>query len=861
MFQLKNYQENTLEVLQKYLEESKFYGAEEAFHKFYPQYPYKKIETLEETPYVCLRLPTGGGKTYLATHSIGVASKTYLEQEYPVVLWFTPTTTIKTQTIETLKNPLHPNRELLEKEFCGNVAIFDIEDYVNVRPQDLNNKCCIFVSTFQTFRITDTNERRIYAHNENLEPHFAKVTRQQEKGLERIKEGSDAGKIKYSFANLLNLYRPLVIADEAHNNSTALGYEVLKRVNPSCIIEYTATPAKNSNVLHNVVAMELKAEEMIKLPIILTEHQSWQESVSASILAREGLAEKAKSDEKYIRPIVLIQAENEDKEITVDVIKNYLINEENIEPEKIAVATGEQKELDGINVLDENCKIEYIITKQALKEGWDCPFAYIFCSVAKTRSTKDVEQLLGRVLRMPYAKLRTQEELNKAYAFVSTTTWTDAVKMLHDRLVDMGFEENEAEDAIQAVLPVQTTELSFKPKPISFNVSDINLNNFTEEQKKQLEVIDTPVGKRVTVKSEEPISEEFESKIISSVPEKERKSVKVTIEILRRNQAVYSYKSPAEQGEKFIMPQLSLFIDGEWDNNYDEYFIDPMGKWLLDYPAKLTASEFRVTKVGETYEIDLHGTKIKERYLQQSFAFDLNDTQTDWTVAKLAIWMTRQLPKKYLSQQVQLSFTRQLIENLLLDCEITLNDLLRTKFVLVQAIDRKIEEYKKEAQKAGMQKTLFAPTAQLQTNYDFSIDFSGKIYTPLRIDRGSIKYNKHFFREIHEMNNEERECAFAIDKLEETKYWIRNIEKHDYSFSIPTATGNFYPDFIVELKDGRKLVVEYKGEHLLQNEDTKEKEAVGLLWEKASNGKCLFVIGVKNLDGKNIEEQILDKIG
>ena len=495
MFELKEYQKKTLDTLGTYLKQVRFKGAEGAYHEIKEMSAYNKIKNLENVPYVCLRLPTGGGKTYLATNSIPLVAHTYLETETPMVLWFCPTTTIKTQTIETLKNPRHPNREVLEKAFGGNVLVYDIEDYANVRAQDIEGKCCIFVSTFQTFKITDTNARRIYAHNENLEPHFSKIPNLQRfENLERIEDGEDKGKIKYSFANLLNIYRPIVIADEAHNNSTKLAYEMLQRVNPSCIVEYTATPASNSNVLHHVCAMELKVEEMIKLPIILTVHQTWEQSLNAAIIARKGLAEIAQKDSNYIRPILLIQAESKDKEVTVDVIKKYLIEQENIEEEKIAIATGDQRELDGIDIFNPKCTIEYVITVEALKEGWDCSFAYVFCSVAQKHSTKDIEQLLGRVLRMPYAKLREQEELNKAYAFVSNTTWQEGVAQLKDRLVEMGFEETEIPDTIKGKLPITLGGCDDK-KPITINVSDFDLELFTPEEQTQIEIKETSIGK------------------------------------------------------------------------------------------------------------------------------------------------------------------------------------------------------------------------------------------------------------------------------------------------------------------------------------------------------------------------------
>ena len=676
--------------------------------------------------------------------------------------------------------------------------------------------------------------------------------------LERIEEGSDKGKIKYSFANLLNVYRPIVIADEAHNNSTPLAYETLSRVNPSCIIEYTATPASNSNVLHRVCAMELKVEEMIKLPIILTVHQTWQESLSASVLARKSLDEYAKNDSQYIRPILLIQAESKDREVTVDVIKKYLMEQENIEEYKIAIATGDQKELDGIDIFNPNCKIEYIITVEALKEGWDCSFAYVFCSVAQRHSAKDIEQLLGRVLRMPYARTRGQEELNKAYAFVSNDSWQNGVAQLKDRLVEMGFEEDEVPDSIQTSLPV-TLGGSNEKKPIKLNVSKFDLSKFTEEEKKKIEVISTPIGDEVLINTDEIITPEMEEKIIQATPAAERKAVSINLRVELRNRIVYERKYPSLENKTFKVPQLTLFIEDDWTPDYDEYFLDTAGQWLLDSPAALTEGEFRLKKEGAVYSIDLKGNSIVDRYLQETFALDLADTHTDWTIPKLAVWITRQIPDDTISQQVQVQFVRKVLEYLNKDRELPFNDLLRTKFILKDAIKEKINDLKMSAENSGLQRTLFSDKAQLKTDFNYSIDFSGKTYIPVNAYRGT-EFNKHYFPQVAELNKEEAECARAIDMLDEVEYWVRNIEKHQYSFCLPMANGRFYPDFVAKLKDGRILVVEYKGDHLATNEETKNKDLIGSLWEKSSNGKCLFLIGVKKNEIGTVAEQIKNKI-
>lgn len=296
MFEPKNYQRETLEWLRRYLEEARFSGPLAAFDTIRQQNPgtertpYRPLAGLEDVPFVCLRLPTGGGKTYLAARCITITAQAYLEQEHPMVLWMVPTNTIRAQTLAALKQPGHPNRLALDAAFGGRIMVIDIADFTQVRPLDLQDKVVVVVGTLQTLRVNSTEGRKVYAHHEDLEAHFVSVP-PNTPGLERFENGD----IKFSFRNLLALHRPLVIIDEAHNTSE-LSVEVLQRVQPACIVEFTATPAASSNILHAVSALELKAEEMIKLPIVLTEHATWQEAVRDSLLTRQKLHDLARLD-------------------------------------------------------------------------------------------------------------------------------------------------------------------------------------------------------------------------------------------------------------------------------------------------------------------------------------------------------------------------------------------------------------------------------------------------------------------------------------------------------------------------------------------------------------------------------------
>ena len=299
MITLKKFQEATLKKLKDYLEAARLSGDPETAFLQTVKPPdgrlplYRKVPDLERIPYVCLRLPTGGGKTIVGAYSIRVAAQSYIEKDHPVVLWLVPSNSIRTQTAQALKNNAHPYRMALDEAFDGRVRVFEISEIENIRPQDLRDGVCVVVGTIQSLRVTSTEGRDVYAHKEALEDHFTKLNTNLP-GLERIESGAGAGKVKYSFANLMMVHQPLVIMDEAHNARTSLTFDTLKRLSPSAIIELTATPDTDprtgSNILYRVSASELKAEEMIKLPIVLTVHQSnWEEAVGMLAARANGL--------------------------------------------------------------------------------------------------------------------------------------------------------------------------------------------------------------------------------------------------------------------------------------------------------------------------------------------------------------------------------------------------------------------------------------------------------------------------------------------------------------------------------------------------------------------------------------------
>ena len=870
---LKRYQADTLSILRRFLEEARVIGPRDAYESI-TQEPeqagrlgryrgkYKPLDGLPDVPYVCLRLPTGGGKTVLASHAVAITRDAWVEKDFPMVLWLVPTNIIRFQTAEALKNPQHPYREALDTAFDGRVRVFDIGDFTHIRPHDLQDHCCIVVGTIQTLRVRDSQGRKVYAHNESMEPHFNRLENIP-KGLETL----DGGGPKFSFANLMHVHRPLMIVDEAHNAVTGLTREMQGRVNPCAVVEFTATPRVDSNILHSVTAQELKAEDMIKLPIMLSECDSWQTAVNRAVIARESLAKDAAEEAGTIRPIVLFQAQPKNREVTAEVLKKHLIETERIPESKIAVATGSQRELDGIDLFDSECPIEHVITVEALKEGWDCSFAYIFCSVVRIQDATDVEQLLGRVLRMPYARRRKAHTLNRAYAFLSEPSFGAAARGLIDKLIAMGFDEDDANDNVEMQQREIDTGL-FGPRrpPESVFLYSASIMPDTLARLKQCEGIEihaSELGKTDIVVTGH-LSANLEGLIADAIPPGDRQGFdKAVIEYRRKN---LDNLSPAELGETFVVPRLMSEVQGKLEFADTDTFLEWHDWSLLDHSTKLDETEFAVRETANHFEIDLDGRRITYSFASQDHQLSLNVDVEGWTPEALVIWLDRQVRQPDIGQGDLLAWLSKLVHHLRVAREISISALMRCKFILARKVKDRIATIRQEERKAVYRRHLFEPTARVEVSFDHPFEFKDGMFRETPRHRGHWRPVKHFLGPNFipafdgAENGEESQCAQVIDALPAVRFWLRNVARHPQAFWLPTASGKFYPDFIARMNDDRLLVVEYKGAHIAEGPDTAEKRTIGELWQRKSNGRGVFVLAEKSVGGKDVRTQILEKL-
>ena len=881
MIALKDYQHRVLDSLRDFLRQCSEGGRPEAAFQAIlerngmPVVPYFSAQAAglaQNLPYVCLRVPTGGGKTLLACHSIGIAMRELLRAERSVVLWLVPSNTILDQTANALRDLRHPYRLALETA-CGAVEVVTIEESLRLSRATVDGQTVVIVATIQAFRVEDTTGRKVYDQNGAFAEHMLNVPASR---VPDLLPGAD-GKPKPSLVNMLRLRRPIVIVDEAHNARTDLSFSSLGNVLPSCILEFTATPARGqnrSNILHQVSAAELKAAEMVKLPLrVITRHPSQKDQLlSEAITIRRDLQKLAEAETQetgeYLRPILLIQAESVD---ACEPLRERLVSEFSLPKEQIKISTGTLDELEGVgDISSAKCLITFVITVKKLGEGWDCPFAYVLCSLRETHSATAIEQIVGRILRLPGAKTKRHPDLNCAYAFSISPSINEVLAELREALENNGFTRAEAERIIipmpQGVLPLGT-----QPEIVKLESRDIDaaVAHAQVEALAGRVRIDSAKGE-ITVLV--PLENSEVDGLVSCIRSPEGQAlVRETASIMRDREIAFGgtgrsrQPSAFEQQLDFLVPLLCVRENGNLFEFESTFLLEH--PWRLsqkdaslstDYnPSLRPAGRAGVVDVGRKGEVETtalpedQASDFVATLHQQVLALG---TDSDLTIEKLVVWLDWQIRHDDIIPSESAVFFQKVIRGLMAKFAIAdVSTLALDKFRLRSEIEKRIQQHRENERKAAFQAFLL-PDSSLVVDTAQAINFRTITYEPGWRYEGGHQFQKHYFGpkpgELSEKTpnghmTEEFKCAMFIDDLKEIKFWVRNLARRPTSFRLQTSTPEgFYPDFICQLHDGRVLVVEYKGGHLYA--DAEEKRAVGAVWASRSGGKCLFVMPTDN---------------
>ena len=424
-------------------------------------------------PNVCLKVPTGGGKTLLAAAGVARVFNGYLNRHAGLVLWVVPNEAIYRQTLGALADRDHPYRQILNVAGAGRVKV--LEKQSPLAKLDLDSHLCVMVLMLQSAARQSKETLRFFRDRGNvlgflpreddIEAHWALL-----RGLPNLDayapwgasaEEARAQKgsiVKSSLGNVMRLARPMVVIDEGHHAYTENALRTIDGFNPCFMLELSATPrvaspkGGGSNILVDVRGTDLDAEEMIKLPIKVDVRgwSDWQGCLGAAAARLDALQLEADAlraeTARYLRPILLVQVERTGADlrdsgfIHAEDAKAHLL-QIGFKERQIAIKTSSTNDLaqpENIDLMSPTCEVRAIITKQALQEGWDCPFAYVLCALAAGRNPAAMTQLVGRILRLPQATKTGREALDACYVLCHDMRTGEVVERIKQSLENEG---------------------------------------------------------------------------------------------------------------------------------------------------------------------------------------------------------------------------------------------------------------------------------------------------------------------------------------------------------------------------------------------------------------------------------------
>lgn len=746
-------------------------------------------------PNVCLKIPTGGGKTLLAAASVGRVFGSYLQRHTGLVLWIVPNEAIYQQTLKTLKNRDHPYHQMLNVAGAGRVKI--LEKNSPLSKIDTDSHLCVMLlmlasasrqsrETLRFFRdrgnvLGYTPREDDIEANWDLLQAVPNLDAYTSWGISQEQARATKGSIvKSSLGNVMRLLRPMVVIDEGHHAYTETALKTIDGFNPCFMLELSATPrvssdkGSGSNILVNVRGTDLDEAEMIKLPIHVDMRgwSDWQSCLASSLERLDVLQSEAgellSETNRYIRPILLVQVERTGKDmrdagfIHAEDAKAYLM-QLGLTEKQIAIKTSDRNDLntpENIDLLSPKCEVRAIITKQALQEGWDCPFAYVLCALAAGKDIRAMTQLMGRILRLPHVAKTGRAALDACYVLCHDAKTGDVVKAIKQSLETEGM----GDLGLAVTGPgteVLTRKETFKRRP-QFASLSIYLPRVTWVE------ADAMGNKRRRELA-------YESDIIARIDWSELETT-----ALAQNWA------PDAQGEHGAQLHLGLELLRERPQ-------DPSTEGVEGDPSLLKLDRARLVR----------GL--------------LDIVPNAWLAWGMVEAVLTRLLSNGLSERGIAASSASLLERLRADLEFERDRL--AQLVFEHCLRQGWVEFR-----------LRADATDYALPSEFALELSGRPMPLIRDDAKMVE--KSLFEPALAAladSGLERDVACYLDSQAALQWWHRNVAKTQYGLQ-GWKRNKVYPDFVFARLSGHGkstvVVLETKGLHLAGSEDTAYKQAL-----------------------------------
>lgn len=827
---------------------------------------------IKGVPHVCMKVPTGGGKTFMACSAVKQIFEHLPKHKPKVIIWLVPSDSILSQTIRTLSDIDHPYRQRLNKDFAGRVGVYTKDMLLNGQnfsPDTVSEMLTICVLSYASLRIDSKKKdvRKVYQENGNL---FRFADFFDDKSI-LLSDTPDTALIQ-----VLRYLSPVVIVDESHNAGSTLSVEMLNNLNPSFVLELTATPRKSSNIISYVDARELKKESMVKLPVVVFNRNSRQAVIQDAIqlrgnIEKQALAEQSSSG-KYIRPIVLFQAQpriNEDSD-TFDKIKK-LLTDMGIPQEQIAVKTSNVDDIGNIDLMSSDCEIRYIITVNALKEGWDCPFAYILASLANKTSRVDVEQILGRILRQPYTRLHSEPLLNTSFVLTCSDDFHSTLENIVMGLNKSGFSRKDYRVSEDALVPESpNAQPRVEPKQISL----LQESDQIDEKDDTFEDVNPIEIKQVI--SSTPNGTGVEDEVVSESGSAIEEMIKTATE---QSQS-YSEDLESTLDEGFIGGDLGNMLS---QNTIQKRFQDEVKELLIPQffvksVPDLFGNEFELLEpenlsegfslvgqdaqvsfelaTGEMYQVDIQAegeavpkykraSKSESEYVQKYLESLPQEERINQCAQMIANHVNKN--NRYATADVE-GYVRRVISNM---SENELSVMETSIATYAARIQKKIDGLEMKYRREMFKKWLDSGKLVCRDSYKLE----AVITASPTIDSIS---DSLYEAEKNDMNNFERQVIDVVVGTDNIRWWHRIIDRRGFRLN---GYFNHYPDFMVMTKSGKIVLIEAKGDYL-DGDDSKTKLELGRKWQDQAGSKYRYFMVFKDkelgMDGAYTIDKFID---
>jgi len=807
---------------------------------------------IPNVPRVTVKVPTAGGKTYIACNALKPIFDSYPDGKNKVVVWFVPSDTILKQTIKNLSDPEHPYRRRINTHFNHSVEIYDKARALqgaNFNPTTLSEQLSILVLSIQSFSSNKKEDRKVYQENGNL-MQFPDTYEHPENLL------PDADIT--SLIQVINQSNPVVVIDESHNFEAEMRIEALTKINPSFIFELTATPRERSNIISFVDAIQLKRNNMVKLPVIVYNNKTVKEVVLNSIQLQKKLEEFAKQAEskggKYIRPIVLFQAQPRSAQdtVTFEEIKNLLLALK-IPEEQIKIKTANKNEIKDMDLMSRECEVRFIITVNALKEGWDCPFAYILATIADRSSPVDVEQILGRILRLPYTRQHSVELLNYSFVFTSSANFGKTLELIVKSLNSAGFSSRDyrISEEQQRIIEQENQRIFESDLFDNENANILDADTITtlgnsNESKKVIEQIITTARQQ---------GSEYEKKI----EEIEKTNNSLPIDIIGEPKVVNMRAEYVNEIKDIELPQFHIKqnVEGALFEGMNEDRL--LEKNLLLQGFDLTKQDINIDfnlLNNEAARIDLAEARQDEhcpsyQYISYNQLERLKSNFASLAPEKQIRCSTNKLMEKigninYISDSHLRQYIIRILKSSTSD---VIEDILEKTGSYSDKIKEKIVNLSTKYAKDEFEIMIESGKVFLKNSFEFQ-----KRNTP---NNSNSNFNKSLYAEEDFMNDFEKQVISEIINNPNVVFWHKNLVRGN-GFKI-NGYLNHYPDFIIKMRNGKIVIIETKGPHL-DNFDSKQKLELGRLWAQlaGNNYRYYMVFAQKTIDGSHTPNDLIN---